>query len=220
MRASDVISLFGAVGHARLRHDLGADLYLGDEYSEVGTKWHGGAKKVGDLLRQRIHAPTLAPYSGQMEKVAVIDLDGVVADVRHRLHFVESKPKDWQGFFAACSNDPVLPEGLDRALALARDHRIVYLSGRPESCRDSTTTWLERVGAPPGDLVLRAEGDRRPARITKVELVRRIIGEITIVIDDDPAVLRAMQAAGYPTLHADWMSDSPTLFSVQEEGKT
>lgn len=192
----------------------------------MGAKGNAGPKEPGNLLSQWIHAPTLAPYSGQMAKVAVIDLDGVVADVRHRLHFVEQRPKNWDGFFGACSSDPVLPQGLELVVHLASDHTIVYLSGRPESCRESTQNWLDRVGAPPGQLILRAEGDRRPARITKVELLNSIEQDVAIVVDDDPAVLRAVQAAGYTTLHADWMTDSPTLFGneslfkIQEEGRS
>lgn len=153
-------------------------------------------------------------------KIAVIDLDGVVADVRHRLRLVEQTPKDWNGFFAACSQDPVLPEGLAMVERLAIDHTIIYLSGRPESCRESTTAWLARVGAPPGSLHLRAEGDRRPARITKVEMLRAIEGEVAIVVDDNLSVLKAIAAAGFPTYHAEWMSDSPSLFSLQEQGES
>lgn len=152
-------------------------------------------------------------------KIAVIDLDGVVADVRHRLPLIEQSPKDWDGFFAACSQDPVLPEGLEMIERLAQDHRIIYLSGRPEGCRESTQEWLDRVGAPPGELQLRSSGDRRPARIAKVEMLKGIQGEIAIVVDDNQAVLRAIAAAGYPTYHAEWMSDSPSLFSVQEDGQ-
>lgn len=154
-----------------------------------------------------------------MEKVAVIDLDGVVADVRHRLHFVENQPKDWNGFFAACDQDPVLPQGLNLVTSLAQEHHIVYLSGRPETCRESTLSWLSRVGAPPGELILRAVGDRRPARVTKVELLRTITAPIAVVVDDDPAVLKAVAQAGYPVHHADWMSDQPSLFGIQEEGR-
>lgn len=152
--------------------------------------------------------------------IAVIDLDGVVADVRHRLPMIEQTPKDWDGFFEACSLDPVLPEGLEMITRLAQDHQIIYLSGRPESCRESTTTWLTKVGAPPGQLILRAAHDRRPARIAKVEMLMRIEGEIAIVVDDNEAVLRAIKAAGFPVYHAEWMSDSPSLFSIQEEGKS
>lgn len=153
-------------------------------------------------------------------KIAVIDLDGVVADVRHRLPMIEQHPKDWDGFFAACANDPVLPEGLEMIQRLAEDHQIIYLSGRPESCRESTEKWLDRVGAPPGELHLRRAHDRRPARITKVEMLQAINGEIAIVVDDNESVLKAIAAAGFPTYHAEWMSDAPSLFSIQEEGKS
>ena len=37
--------------------------------------------------------------------VAVVDIDGVVADVRHRLHHVADRPKDWRSFFAAAADD-------------------------------------------------------------------------------------------------------------------
>lgn len=212
-----MIALLRSIRHGGLSNDLLIADDLGDQDAEVGAKRNAGTKEARNLLGQRIHATTLALYSGQMAKVAVIDLDGVVADVRHRLHYVETTPKDWSGFFAACSSDPVLPQGLDLVTALAKDHEILYLSGRPESCRPSTQAWLDRVGAPPGQLILRREGDRRPARITKVELLNSLDREVAIVVDDDPAVLRAMQAAGYATLHADWMSDSPTLFNQHEE---
>ena len=33
--------------------------------------------------------------------LAIVDLDGVVADVRHRLHHLEGRRKDWGRFFAA-----------------------------------------------------------------------------------------------------------------------
>ena len=51
----------------------------------------------------------------------MFDIDGVVADVRHRLHFLQRRPKDWPGFFAAAADDPGLAEGINRVLA-AVDH--------------------------------------------------------------------------------------------------
>ena len=33
--------------------------------------------------------------------VAVLDIDGVLADVSHRLGHVQRRPKDWDAFFAA-----------------------------------------------------------------------------------------------------------------------
>src|SRR3954467_2568573 len=78
--------------------------------------------------------------------LAVIDLDGVVADVRHRLHHISGSRKNWSAFFAGVGDDDVLPEGravLDR---LAGDHEIVYLTGRPERTRADTEAWLSTHG--------------------------------------------------------------------------
>jgi len=41
----------------------------------------------------------------------VFDIDGVLADVGHRLAYVERRPKDWKAFFAAAPLDPPLREG-------------------------------------------------------------------------------------------------------------
>ncbi len=156
--------------------------------------------------------------------VAVIDLDGVLADVRHRLHFLETKPKDWDGFFAGIPADPVLAEGRAVVDKLAGDHELVYLTGRPEATRSDTEAWLERHGLPPAKLIMRATGDRRPARVTKPALLRRLAAggrRIAVVVDDDRQVCDAVEEAGWPVLRADWMSRSETLEQAQEDaGRT
>jgi len=40
----------------------------------------------------------------------VVDIDGVLADVGHRLHFFHHRPKDWKGFLAAARTDPPTPK--------------------------------------------------------------------------------------------------------------
>lgn len=171
--------------------------------------------------------------------VAVFDLDGVLADVRHRLPLVAGRPRRWDDFFAAAPLDPVLPEGRLAVLAAVDAGRpVVYLTGRPERCRADTLDWLVRHGLPDGELIMRPEGDRRPARMTKLAALRRLAGrmQVGMVVDDDATVVEALRAAGFPVLHADWMprsSPSTTgsgsseraaedvLFQVQErEGRT
>ena len=155
--------------------------------------------------------------------LAVVDIDGVVADVRHRLHHVETKPKDWGAFFAAAVRDPPLAEGVARVRALQDDHDVVYLTGRPEHLRRTTVEWLERHGIPGNDLLMRRRGDYRPARITKSdELARLARGRtVAVVIDDDPEVCDALRADGWPVEQATWVPHSRTLRVAQErEGRT
>lgn len=155
--------------------------------------------------------------------VAVVDIDGVLADVRHRLHHVQSSPKDWAAFFAAAPEDPLLEQGHDTATRLAEVFDVVYLSGRPERCREDTLAWLRQHGLPDGELLLRPPGDHRPARLLKVEVLDRLAADrrIAVLVDDDPLVLDAARRAGYDVLPADWMPADQTLRDAQEvEGET
>jgi len=117
--------------------------------------------------------------------MAVIDIDGVVADVRHRLQHVARAPKDWDAFFAGAPDDEVLAVGVDTVRRLAEVCEIVYLSGRPEWCRRDTRDWLARHALPPGDLHLRPRNDRRPARLIKVEALDRLSerGHVTVLVE-------------------------------------
>lgn len=155
--------------------------------------------------------------------LAVIDLDGVVADVRHRLHHVRERPKDWSSFFAAAPQDPLLEEGAKVAHALAEVHDVAYLSGRPEMCRDDTVAWLREHGLPEGSLHLRPGQDRRPGRFYKVDMLDRLARdrEIAVLVDDDLLVCDAARAAGYDVLPATWMGEPPELVEAQEvDGET
>jgi hypothetical protein len=160
-------------------------------------------------------------------KYAVLDIDGVLADVRHRLHHLDSRPKDWDSFFAAAPADPLLVEGLEVALDLAEQHPIVYLTGRPERCRSDTQAWLDKYGFPSGTLIMRSDTDRRPARLTKVQELNRLQRRsgVALLIDDDEYVVAAAEGAGYVVRHATWMHGEPheheTLADAQEaEGRT
>ena len=172
----------------------------------------------------RVGSPTAAD-----RPVAVVDIDGVLADVRHRLAHLRRRPKDWAAFFAAAPADPVLDEGVAVARCLAEEHDIVYLSGRPDRCRDETLRWLAAAEVPAGRLLLRPDGDRRPARLVKVEILRDLARRrtVAILVDDDPAVGAAARAAGFDVFAATWMppegtaTGSDALFSAQEvDGQT
>jgi len=104
-----------------------------------------------------------------MRPLAVFDVDGVVADVRHRLPYVQRRPKDWKAFFAAAPLDPPLEQGVALARESAKDCEVVYVTGRPERCRRDTLAWFAQHGLPEGELVMRAGRDFRPAAKAKPE---------------------------------------------------
>ena len=155
--------------------------------------------------------------------VAVIDIDGVVADVRHRLHHLRRTPARWDRFFAEAPADPLLEVGAGAARDLASEYPVVWLSGRPEWLRTVTQTWLDGYQLPGGRLLLRADGDYRPAARFKLSEVRRLARSrrIAAMLDDDPLVVRTIRTAGFPIVLADWVPHERALHEAQERhGRT
>lgn len=165
--------------------------------------------------------------AARVRPVAFVDIDGVVADVRHRLHHLTGRPKDWDAFFAAAPDDGLHPEGKAVVDRLREEHQVVYLTGRPERCRADTEAWLSRHGLDGHELIMRSGRDRRPAAVVKVEVIARRFAdrEVAVVVDDDDRVVAAMRQAGYTVLHADWerrlQEEAAALDQAQEaEGRT
>jgi phosphoglycolate phosphatase-like HAD superfamily hydrolase len=159
--------------------------------------------------------------------LVVFDIDGVLADVSHRVHHVERRPKNWAAFFAAAHADPPLAEGIALAQEVAAEHPLLYLTGRPESLRQVTERWLDRHDLPTGRLLMRRAGDFRPARVLKLDVVRSLHARETVhaVVDDDPSVVSVLQGAGFAVLAATWAATSgpaqQTLWDAQEtDGRT
>ena len=163
------------------------------------------------------------PAPSTPRALAVIDIDGVLADVRHRVAHLDKRPKDWGSFFRAAAKDPPLVEGIDAARRLAEVYEVVYLSGRPEHLRQDTVAWFRRHGLPEGELHLRPRNDFRPAREFKVSMLRRFTerAPVALLVDDDQDVLDAARTAGFDVLPATWMGSAPELRVAQEEeGRT
>jgi phosphoglycolate phosphatase-like HAD superfamily hydrolase len=153
--------------------------------------------------------------------LAVFDIDGVVADVRHRLHHLDG-PKSWMAFFDAAADDALLPQGARLVADLAKRHEIVWLTGRPEWLRDTTADWLAGHGLPGVELHLRPTRDYRPARLYKVEVLRRLSRRgVAAFVDDDPEVIASATAAGFPAVLADWVPRDAVLSDAQDRlGRT
>ena len=159
--------------------------------------------------------------------MAIIDLDGVVADVRHRLHHLEGRQKRWKAFFDAAGDDGVHEEGVAVVEQLRPDHEVVYLTGRPRWLEPVTRAWLDEHGLGGHRLVMRPDDDRRPAAVLKVELLRGLARgrTVAVVVDDDERVLAAMADAGFPTFPATWerraLEEQRALDAAQEaDGRT
>ncbi len=78
-----------------------------------------------------------------MKPLYIFDLDGTLALIEHRRHFVENRTNRWKEFFAACVNDvpnnPVI-DTMNRLRVAGAD--IWIFSGRSDEVRAQTVKWL------------------------------------------------------------------------------
>lgn len=138
----------------------------------------------------------------------IFDLDGTLADIRHRRHFVE-RPRgeqNWKEFFKACAEDQPV-----HSVIAIMDHMRIFadvwiFSGRSDEVRPETEKWLaEHTSFMSHDvsgpiLTMRKEGDDTPDDELKrswyegmlKEDQRRLMG----VFDDRDRVVKMWRSLG------------------------
>jgi len=107
--------------------------------------------------------------------IYLVDIDGTVADCTHRLHFIQSKPKDWDKFFAACSGDSPIKEVISTIQMLKLGGaEIIMVSGRSDVVRKQTEDWLAAYKVCHDGLFMRSYGDHREDCEVKSDLLEKI----------------------------------------------
>jgi phosphoglycolate phosphatase-like HAD superfamily hydrolase len=140
---------------------------------------------------------------GEMKKIVIFDLDGTIALIDHRRHFVEKKgPKasdeDWRNFFAACVDDQPNQPVIEILRALrAQGYYIVILSGRSDEVGSETKVWLKANDVPYDELHMRPEGNYEPDQKWKARFISRFEqSKILCVFDDRDKVVDMWRSKG------------------------
>ena len=91
----------------------------------------------------------------------IFDIDGTLADIEHRRHFVEGKKKDFDSFNAAMVNDTPNEPIVD-LMWMCEDaaKQIIFCTGRMEQYREVTRNFLLDKCEVEGYLSLVDESDR------------------------------------------------------------
>lgn len=108
--------------------------------------------------------------------ILICDIDGVIANLEHRLHWIETNPPNWDAFFDACDGDLPMAPVIRFLQSVESIFEIAYITGRPWRIRQKTVDWFARTGVPWAEgrmLAMRANGDFRPDHIVKWELFMR-----------------------------------------------
>jgi hypothetical protein len=187
----------------RRRHE--ALLSLACDSRCVFSDLSGYLVSVGSFVGEPDYAKTGSYRHLESEmtmKAIICDIDGVIADLTHRLEHITGETKNWEAFFEACTDDdPIMP--VIRFLNASVGYfDIIYVTGRPERVRDKTIAWFEKNSVPffrsQTRLLMRKDGDHRHDTQVKRELFRQFIDQTNViaVIEDRDAVVEMWRNEG------------------------
>lgn len=129
-----------------------------------------------------------------MKKAIIVDLDGTLTNVDHRVHHVQSKPKNWKKFNELMVNDKLNHWCAELISAMqSKDYSIVFVTGRDENFRGQTVHWLGQNNIKYDFLYMRKKDDHREDSDVKEELYKQHLKDkfqILFVIDDRKSVVQ------------------------------
>ena len=144
-------------------------------------------------------------YNGTQDKpdAIIVDIDGTVAKMDGR------SPYD----YSLVSTDNRNHVVADLVELLSSFMHIIYVSGRPDSCREDTEEWLRAniwtwLGGVTQDdcLYMRKEEDGRPDTMVKLEIFNKYIRDnynVRFVLDDRNSVVEMWRNLGLTCLQVD-----------------
>lgn len=131
----------------------------------------------------------------------IVDIDGTIADLSHRLHFIktEGKKKDWKSFLSNCEHDEPKEDVIRLIQSVKNGYHnhsvnVVLCSGRGDEYRDKTQNWLQMHFNRYNHLFMRERADYREDYIIKeiildFEIMTRY-NNIIVAFDDRDQVVK------------------------------
>lgn len=133
------------------------------------------------------------------------DIDGTAANINHRRHFVENKPKRWDKFYDAIIDDKP-NEWCQEIISSMQQHEVIFVSGRPETHRKQTEDWLDKYyGGLYSYLYMRPANNTEQDFIIKERIYDNNFSDkqILFVIDDRKQVVDMWRRKGLTVLQCD-----------------
>lgn len=124
--------------------------------------------------------------------IAIIDIDGTIAEVGARGRYFEQNPIDWDAFYRDNFDDKPIKNVCDFVKIMRKEYDIVFCTARRECVRQKTQLWLSKnLGFEPSDytLIMRNDTDTRPDYIQKIDSFMHATtpeerGRVSFVVED------------------------------------
>ena len=135
------------------------------------------------------------------KQTIIFDVDGTIADVEHRRHFVNGN-NDWDSFRKETVNDTPVQWVCDIAKRfIAQGDEVAFFSARNESEREITEKQISQwIGDGHKGVFLRPNGDYTPDDEFKSALADKFIDmgcKIDLIFDDSQKVVDMWRAKGF-----------------------
>lgn len=160
-----------------------------------------------------------------MTKLYVFDLDGTLADLTHRLHYVRKpwsaaeerqahpehilieiqnwKP-NWDKFFEEVDKDKPVQWVIDLLDVLRHKGDILILSGRSDASETKTREWLKKHGVQYDYLQMRPAKNHKPDYLLKKWMLEDFLRDkdfqVQFIVDDRQVVVDMWRKNGYNVL--------------------
>ncbi len=126
-------------------------------------------------------------------KAIIVDLDGTLCDVEHRVHHVNNGAKNWREFNALMVHDSLNDWCFELIEAMsARGYKIIFVTGRDEAYRKPSEEWLKKHTVNYEHLFMRSAIDMRADSDVKEEIYLEKIEhfyQVLFVVDDRKSVV-------------------------------
>ena len=155
-------------------------------FTKEGSDRYTPITTLPDLLRYQYRLYLGAESTDK--KYVIFDLDGTISLTRHRDHFLESTPRNWNGFFDACSEDGVNTPVVELLKWYGNaGYKIVIITGRSNAVAEKTECWLHENAINYDEIFMRPSNDWSGDAIFKKATIdtRKLTPENTVAVFDD-----------------------------------
>lgn len=151
-------------------------------------------------------------------KVAIIDIDGTLANNAHHVsQFLAGPKKDFYSFFKSIKDAPTNEKVVKMIKELDHDEiSSIVLTGREDSAALELIQFIERSGAPISRvLVKEAENQENDYEFKKAKIKELEEEGLTpvIAIDDRPRSVKLWKDLGIPVEQVEWFEQDGTTYS-------
>lgn len=168
---------------------------IGEKVSYLTRQWKDFIKLKEQLHGHQLYLPQTSPqvsFNKELPKAYLFDIDGNLAKKGDRDIFDDSKLH---------LDTEIIPVGETLRALHSQGYKIIFLSGRQDSCRKTTKKWLEdnNLWTTDSEMFMRKSKDQRCDSIVKEELLIKYVVpkyNVLAVFDDRIRVVKSWERLG------------------------